>query len=293
MSAIALGRPAPAPIAARDWLASVAAHGVLLAALAGGAASVGDPRVSPAPVSVPIRWVGVAAEVPKAPSAQAVPLPDARSAAAPLIEAAPVAAGTVALPSPPAGPAQRARSPRPRRERSVVATARPAERAHVAAPAAPAAPAPAPAPAIAVDPRDVPASEASLADAADTAAARDAPPLAATAEAAAALPPMPSSAAQSSRWRSDFEALLLAQKRYPRQARRLGQRGVVTIHAQFAADGELLGCEVAASSGFRALDEAAVELVRVAAGQLRASGAPGSRAELRIPIAYELNGRGT
>ncbi len=73
----------------------------------------------------------------------------------------------------------------------------------------------------------------------------------------------------------------------------MGQQGVVTIHAQFAADGELLGCEVAGSSGFRALDEAAVELVRIAAGQLRASSAPGSRAELRIPIAYELNGRGT
>ncbi|MCD6679199.1 MAG: energy transducer TonB [Burkholderiaceae bacterium] len=87
--------------------------------------------------------------------------------------------------------------------------------------------------------------------------------------------------------------MLLARKSYPRQAQRLGQQGVVTVQAQFAADGELLGCEVAASSGFRALDEAAVELVRIAAAQLRASGAPGSRAQVRIPIAYELNGRGT
>jgi len=99
--------------------------------------------------------------------------------------------------------------------------------------------------------------------------------------------------ASPSRWRSELEALLLAHKRYPPQARRMGQQGVVTVQAQFAADGELLACAVAASSGFRALDEAALQLVRLAADRLRASSAPGNRAELRIPIFYELNGRGT
>jgi len=99
--------------------------------------------------------------------------------------------------------------------------------------------------------------------------------------------------ASPSRWRSELEALLLAHKRYPAQARRMGQQGVVTVQAQFAADGELLACAVAASSGFRALDEAALQLVRLAADRLRASSAPGNRAELRIPIFYELNGRGT
>lgn len=94
-------------------------------------------------------------------------------------------------------------------------------------------------------------------------------------------------------WRADLEALLAANKRYPRQARRMRQQGVVTVHARFAADGELLRCEVVASSGFRVLDEAALKLVRNAAEQLRSSRAPGRLAEVRVPIAYELNGRGT
>ena len=94
-------------------------------------------------------------------------------------------------------------------------------------------------------------------------------------------------------WRADLEALLASNKRYPRQARRMRQQGVVTVHARFAADGELLRCEVVASSGFRVLDEAALKLVRNAAEQLRSSRAPGRLAEVRVPIAYELNGRGT
>lgn len=94
-------------------------------------------------------------------------------------------------------------------------------------------------------------------------------------------------------WRADLEALLATNKRYPRQARRMGQQGVVTVRARFAADGELLRCEVAASSGFRALDQAALELVRLAAEQLRVNQAPGRLAEVHVPISYELEGRGT
>ncbi len=300
MIAIALGRPAPAPIAARDWLASVAAHGVLLAALAWWAASVDDPPLPAA--AVPIRWVEAVAEAP-APSVEAVRAPalpeaapsKAPSANPPIADTPPAAAAPVAEPSRSARSTRRAPSPHARSDRSGHEPARPAARAPVAAAAAPM-----PATAAAIPPAPVGAADPT----GPSTTAGDAPaslvPVeptthasAAAASTTAAIPRASSSTAQPSRWRSDFEALLLAQKRYPRQARRLGQQGVVTIHAQFAADGELLGCEVAASSGFRALDDAAVELVRMAAAQLRASSVPGSRAELRIPIAYELNGHGT
>ena len=79
-------------------------------------------------------------------------------------------------------------------------------------------------------------------------------------------------------------------KHYPMQARRMRQQGVVTVEARFSADGELLRCDVASSSGFRSLDEAALKLVRAAAEALRAHHGPGELAELRIPIAYELSG---
>lgn len=79
-------------------------------------------------------------------------------------------------------------------------------------------------------------------------------------------------------------------KRYPRQARRMRQQGVVTVEASFSPDGELLRCDVADSSGYRSLDEAALELVRTAAALLRSQQVPGTLAQLRIPIAFELSG---
>lgn len=79
-------------------------------------------------------------------------------------------------------------------------------------------------------------------------------------------------------------------KRYPLQARRMRQQGVVTVEARFSPDGELLRCDVADSSGYRSLDEAALELVRTAAALLRSQQVPGVLAELRIPIAFELSG---
>ncbi|MDT4844411.1 hypothetical protein FQZ97_783670 [compost metagenome] len=95
-------------------------------------------------------------------------------------------------------------------------------------------------------------------------------------------------AAQQARWEGLLEAALLKHKQYPMVARRMGQEGLVTVEAHFSAQGELLDCFVASGSGFKALDEAALQLVRQAADLVRATHQPGRVAQLRIPIAYEL-----
>ncbi|MDP2023030.1 MAG: energy transducer TonB [Hydrogenophaga sp.] len=95
-------------------------------------------------------------------------------------------------------------------------------------------------------------------------------------------------AAQQARWEGLLEAALLKHKQYPLVARRMGQEGLVTVEAHFSAQGELLDCFVASGSGFKALDEAALQLVRQAADLVRATHQPGRVAQLRIPIAYEI-----
>lgn len=89
-------------------------------------------------------------------------------------------------------------------------------------------------------------------------------------------------------WRARLEQALQQHKRYPVQARRMGQSGTVLVQLKLAADGELLLCAVAESSGFRSLDQAAEHLVRAVAQSMQAHHAPGQMAELRIPIVYEL-----
>jgi protein TonB len=95
-------------------------------------------------------------------------------------------------------------------------------------------------------------------------------------------------AGQQARWEGLLEAALLKHKQYPLVARRMGQEGLVTVEAHFSAQGELLDCFVASGSGFKALDEAALQLVRQAADLVRATHRPGRVAQLRIPIAYEF-----
>ncbi len=315
MSAVALGRIAPGPIGARDWLVSVVAHFSVLAAVV--AWTLPDParHAQPAPRPVPIRWVEA--------TAQAVAAPPTVETASELVETAVPAAPVVAPAALPAASAAPARTPARSAAAPTATASRSARARPLAQPPKSARTVTTTRPAPPADAGNVlgetsrtaaNAASTTLAASPDSASgapeASAASPLSATARAVAQVPESaspvaagdapkpaterpgaPSSAAP--RWRSELEALLVAHKSYPRQARRMGQQGVVTVHAQFAADGELLGCEVAASSGFRTLDEAALALVRLAAGQLRASSAPGSGAELRIPIAYELNGRGT
>ncbi len=152
-----------------------------------------------------------------------------------------------------------------------------------------------PPPAPPVTPARLPSPEAT-ATAADTLVPATPAPMASTEPPSAAPPtvtaPAPPSAhqlaAQQARWYSLLEAALLKHKQYPLVARRMRQEGVVTVEAHFSAQGELLHCAVADGSGFTALDEAALQLVRQAAALARATQPPGRVAQLRIPIAYEL-----
>ena len=116
----------------------------------------------------------------------------------------------------------------------------------------------------------------------------EAPRAAAPAVVAPAPPSANQLAAQQARWEGLLEAALLKHKQYPMVARRMGQEGLVTVEAHFSAQGELLDCFVASGSGFKALDEAALQLVRQAADLVRATHQPGRVAQLRIPIAYEF-----
>lgn len=77
-------------------------------------------------------------------------------------------------------------------------------------------------------------------------------------------------------------------KRYPASARRMGQSGTVVVHLRVGADGSLQHCMLHHSSGFKALDHAAEQLVRSVAQALAAQMAPGRAIDLRIPIVYEL-----
>lgn len=115
----------------------------------------------------------------------------------------------------------------------------------------------------------------------------DALPASKTAPATQAAPVAPKTD-ELPRWRSQLEAMLLKHKHYPMVGRRMRQEGVVTVMAHFSAQGDLLHCAIATSSGFKALDEAAMQLVRQAAEMARANRQPGQVAELHIPVVYEL-----
>lgn len=90
------------------------------------------------------------------------------------------------------------------------------------------------------------------------------------------------------RWQGQLESLLAKYKHYPRASQRMRQEGIVTVEAHFSATGEVVRCEIVGTSGFKALDDAALQLVRQAADTLRARQQPGRMTELRIPIVYEL-----
>ncbi len=274
--------------------------------------------MKPTPVQVPIRWVEAPAAPVVAEARAAVPVPRFEPQA--VTEPAPTEMNRAASPVETPRPAPKAvptpvptptAKPEPKPEPRPKPASKPTPAAKAASPATRTPEEPRP------DPRiDVPREAAVAANrdpapvtaplAPEAARSLSAQPLTANTPSVpsteiatdAAQSPVPAAAASSrpstpDMWRADLEALLATNKRYPRQARRMGQQGVVTVRARFAADGELLRCEVAASSGFRALDQAALELVRLAAEQLRVNQAPGRLAEVHVPISYELEGRGT
>lgn len=297
------GVRAPGPKLA-DWLASAALHVAAALALWQFAASVGPASPALQRVELPIRW-----------AADAV-VPDERPE--------PVVAAAVAPPAPPAVPTPQPAEPtRSAETRPPVDAGQTIDRApvrrRVVAPApepatrtVPKTPAEAPAivppetsnraeaaPLVAVAQRATSGADAQRRGVPDTdpaairepsVAAHPAPAVAASTTAAAPVRPVATDPGARQRWHTHLERLMREHKHYPMQARRMRQQGVVTVEARFSAEGELLRCDVAGSSGFRSLDQAALKLVRTAAEALRAHHGPGELAELRIPIAYELSG---
>lgn len=121
--------------------------------------------------------------------------------------------------------------------------------------------------------------------------AQPSPPAAAAAPVvspSAVAPPAPPDDQSYQQWRAQLEQALQQGKRYPASARRMGQSGTVVVHLRVGADGSLQHCMLHHSSGFKALDHAAEQLVRSVAQALATQMAPGRAADLRIPIVYEL-----
>ncbi len=299
MTALAntVGMSAPGPKLA-DWLVSAALHVAAALALWQFAASVGPASPALQRIELPIRWAAdavVADARPKVdeaaavapPTPPAVPTPQPAEPARSLEAERPAGRAPVRrrVVVPASEPAMRAASKKPA-EAPVIAQPETSTRAE----AAPLAVAAQPATTADAQPlRDAPDAE-SVAIREESVAVQPAAAVAASAAAAAPVRPVAPDAGARQRWHNHLERLMREHKHYPMQARRMRQQGVVTVEARFSADGMLLRCDVAGSSGFRSLDEAALKLVRTAAEALRAHHAPGELAELRIPIAYELSG---
>lgn len=130
----------------------------------------------------------------------------------------------------------------------------------------------------------VPAAATSSAPVAPAPAQHDPRPSAEPADA----PSPVSTTTEQPRWQGQLESMLAKYKHYPRVGQRMRQEGVVTVEAHFSATGEIVRCVVVGTSGFKALDEAALQLVQQAADIARARHQPGRATELRIPIVYEL-----
>lgn len=235
-----------------DWGRSVVLHGALVASLAWGMAQRPAPMPPVSRLDMAIQWAPAPAPAVPAPAPAPAP-PEAKPPPPARVPPAPPAPPARLRPAPP--PPAPAATPAVQPESDAVATA-----ADTVVPAAPVATAP---------------TAAAVATAA--AAVAHAPP---------GAQPL---AAQQARWEGLLQAALREYKHYPLIARRMGQQGRVTVEAHFSAEGELLQGVVASSSGFKALDEAALQLVRRAADLVRASHQPGHGTRLRIPIAYEFD----
>jgi len=288
------GTPAPGPgPKLADWLVSAALHVAAALALWQFTASFGPAPPTLQRIELPIRWAAdavVADERLKPVEAGAVAPPAAPASPTPL-PAEPARRNEARPPAEPGPPAERVAV-----RRRVVAPApaaamraaskTPAEEPAITQPEAPTSIESAPLGAHAQPATRSPDAQP-LRDAPD---AQPAPAVVAGAAAATPLRPAAADPAARQRWRDDLERLMREHKHYPMQARRMRQQGVVTVEARFSAQGELLRCDVAGSSGFRSLDEAALTLVRTAAEALRVLHGPGELAELQIPINYELSG---
>lgn len=77
---------------------------------------------------------------------------------------------------------------------------------------------------------------------------------------------------------------------YPRQARRLGQQGTVLLRVRISATGQVLGIEVAGSSGHELLDMAARDAVRNWRFQPARQGTSAVEGIVEVPVSFRLRG---
>lgn len=223
------GRARPA------WIASLAIHGVLVAAVAWWLAERSGPAFVPA-TPVPLQLAMFQAPAPVEPPAPAEPTPVQEASPPP------------ALPEPaPAAPPVEPPAPKP-----VPVQPRPAK----AAPPKPAASAVEPVRAQPVE--SAPAAEVPVAIQSPAPAPVVPPP------AAQPVTPAPDPALEDG-YRTRIRQAVDEHKHYPRMARRLELEGRVVVAFTVEADGRLAGVRVVESSGSELLDEAALEAVRQAA----------------------------
>ncbi|WP_050799467.1 energy transducer TonB [Thiocapsa marina] len=91
------------------------------------------------------------------------------------------------------------------------------------------------------------------------------------------------------RYYAQLAAWLERHKRYPPQARKLRQEGVVRVRFVIDRTGKVISHRIEASSGHSALDRAASELLRRASPMPAIPASMGrSRLEIVVPIAYRL-----
>lgn len=104
-------------------------------------------------------------------------------------------------------------------------------------------------------------------------------------------PPMADAAVETEkRWQSALLDSLRTLKRYPGNARRLGQEGVVLIEARISSEGRIEAATVKRGSGYPILDNDALRLLENAAAAARDRIRPQRPTRLELPIAYRLAG---
>ncbi|UHD14853.1 energy transducer TonB [Thiocapsa bogorovii] len=91
------------------------------------------------------------------------------------------------------------------------------------------------------------------------------------------------------RYYAQLAAWLERHKRYPSQARKLRQEGIVRVRFVIDRNGKVISHRIESSSGHTALDRAASELLRRASPMPAIPASMGrSRLEIVVPIAYRL-----
>ncbi len=133
-------------------------------------------------------------------------------------------------------------------------------------------------------------------DVADANVAQTSAPPQVAADAAARYTAPQTTAGERSRAEASWEGRLLGHlqkhRRYPRQAERLRQQGVVYVRFAVARDGAVSGLKLGRSSGFALLDQETLDTVQ------RASPVPappavvaGDPVDVMVPVSFFLRGR--